>query len=358
MHAVTHPSEEFRGKAGQRDWAAIASQAEDDEARGPGLYEIDGDDPARRWITNVRKLAGRRREKRAQGSVLIGAGGWMLALLGAGLFAVSFAGQYKYIFAARGGVDLLSAIEAGMLDLGMIIFTVLALGLARAGKPARVERALILACAIGSAGMNYAAADVASPRSVVAFVAPPVFLAVVVDRVVAVIRRHVLGNDEPSPWAAAGRLLRGLVRAAGLVALYLLRLLLDPKGTVPGLRRVVLNAAPLPEAPVKVIAITAEPEGGQEALDEEQRRELDEPERPGTKKAALLALYRAHPKYGDRKAASQVTAELAGPAGYQVDAKGQSGSARNIIYAELAALAARQQQDGEGALWPGPRCSR
>ena len=75
----------------------------------------------------------------------------------------------------------------------------------------------------------------------------PVFLAVVVDRVVAVIRRHVLGDDErlrvdgarPRPcWRA--------VRLAVLVLLYSLRLVLAPRRPSAGLRRLVLNAAPLP----------------------------------------------------------------------------------------------------------------
>jgi hypothetical protein len=320
MHAVNNRSEDdFRRAAGLGD-------------RGPGLYDVDQGD-GEPHLTNVRKIAGKVRTPHAPGSVLIGAGGWLLALLGAGLFYVSFTGQFKYIFAAR-KQDAASMIEAGMLDVGMIIFTVLALGMARAGKPARTERTLILACAFGSAAMNYAAADTASPRSVVAYVAAPVFLAVVVDRVVAVIRRHVLGDTETSPWSPLGRFLAGLARAAGLAGLYLLRLVLDPPSTAKGLRQVVLNAAPLPDPPVTLLSVTAPDEAG--------RRELDPPERderPGTKKAGLLRLYRAHPDYGSREAASRVAAELAGQAGFKVDAKGHSGSARNIIYDELARMA-------------------
>jgi hypothetical protein len=60
-------------------------------------------------------------------------------------------------------------IEALLLDLLMIVFTLLALCLSRAGKSARAERALILACATASSYMNVAAADVASPRSVTAY---------------------------------------------------------------------------------------------------------------------------------------------------------------------------------------------
>ena len=71
----------------------------------------------------------------------------------------------------------------------------------------------------------------------------------------------------------------------------------------------VLDAAPLP-------ALTGPP--APEAI---------EPFR--TKKAVLLALYRAHPDYGDRSTASRVAAELAPQAGLQ------AGTARSYLYAEL-----------------------
>jgi hypothetical protein len=294
---------DFRTAAGLRRWPT----AEDLDAAGssalppgPGLFEIADQDG---WghLTNVRKIAGRRRTRHAPGSVLIGAGGWLLAVLGGGLLFVSFAGQFAYLLAARHQVAP-SMVAALMFDAGMIIFSLLALGLARAGKSARTQRALILACAFGSAAMNYAAADVASPRSVVAYVAPPLFLAVVVDQVIAVIRRHVLGDDETSPWAPVGRFLLSLVRLTGLVTLYLLRLLLDPKGTIPGLRRMVLNAAPLPAGP-ELPAI--------ESPDAEPP-DAEPPELAGASKKARLAWwYERDADYGNRSAVAAVAKRLA-----------------------------------------------
>ena len=184
-------------------------------------------------------------EHRPPGSVLIGAAAWLLALIGGGALFVSFSAQYTYVFHVR-HQDVASIIEALLLDLLMIVFTLLALGLSRAGKSARTERALILASAVASAYMNVSAADTASPRSVAAYVLAPIALAVVVDRVVAVIRRHVLGDDEPSAWTAAGRSAAVAARAAGATALYLLRFALDPAATAKGLRRQVLVLAPLP----------------------------------------------------------------------------------------------------------------
>ena len=85
--------------------------------------------------------------------------------------------------------------------------------------------------------MNVSDADTASPRSVVAYAVAPVALAVVVDRVVAVIRRHVLGDDEASAWTALGRAVVAAVRLSGVVLLYSLRFVLAPPSTAKGLRR-------------------------------------------------------------------------------------------------------------------------
>jgi hypothetical protein len=271
---------------------------------GPGLFEVtrsNGD----RLVTNVRRLAG---AERAPGSALIAIAAWLLALIGAGALYVSFTAQERYVFAAR-HQDLASIIEALLLDLLMIVFTLLALGLSRIGKSSRTERALILACAAASAYMNVSAADTASPRSVVAYAVAPIALAVVVDRAVAVIRRHVLTDDEASAWTALSRALIAVVRLAGLVLLYSLRFALAAPETAKGLRRLVLDAAPLPR-----LSAAKEP---------------DAIGRPPTKKAALLALYREHADYGNRDVAAKVAAELAPQAGLQ------PGTARAYLYAEL-----------------------
>ena len=71
----------------------------DDTSRSRGLFKItDPDDPEVWRVTNrlsIRKLAG---TGRGPGSRLIGAATILLALLGAGLFFVSFRGQFVYLF--------------------------------------------------------------------------------------------------------------------------------------------------------------------------------------------------------------------------------------------------------------------
>ena len=121
----------------------------------PGFTRDGGE----RVITSVRRRAG---TGRAPGSVLIAVAAWLLALTGGGALFVSFSAQYAYIFTVC-RQDAASVIEALLLDLLMIMFTLLALGLSRAGQSSRAERALILACAAASAYMNVAAADMAGP---------------------------------------------------------------------------------------------------------------------------------------------------------------------------------------------------
>jgi hypothetical protein len=192
----------------------------------------------------------RMRKERVPGRRLIGLGAWGLVALASGLLGVSYAAQYTYVLNQRHHQHWPSLIEAGCLDAGMIIFSLLALGLAMRGMSAKVERIAIVICAGGSAVMNYAAADVTSPRSVLAYCMPPVFLAFVADRVTAAYRRHVIGlQDTRSPWAVLGGTGRKTAKVAGLAVLYAVRVPLAPRSTFGGVRRAILAATPLPAAP-------------------------------------------------------------------------------------------------------------
>ena len=209
---------------------AAASGDPGEQGPGPALRPVPGE--SSHFPAGARKQG----SSRTPGGVLVAVAAGLLFLLAVGLFAVSLDAQYRYVFHAKHQTAV-SWVEALALDLGMAIFSLLALGLARAGKRARVECVLITVCAAASGVMNFAAANDASPKSVLAYVMPPVFLAVVADRVVSVVRRHVLGEHERSPWLAAAPLV-----------LYLLRLVLAPPSTAAGLRRWLLLKTPLPTA--------------------------------------------------------------------------------------------------------------
>jgi hypothetical protein len=295
---------DFRAAAGLNRWPAAEDLPAQDLPRGPGLFEVLHAD-GQSGITSVRRLAGL---DRAPGSRVIAFATWLLVLLGAGLMYVSFQAQFVYIFSVK-HVSTASAIEAAMLDAGMIILSALGIGLALAGKPSKAERLLIMACAGLSAFMNYAAADTASWRSVVAYVAAPVFLAVIVDRVISVIRRHVLPMDAESAWVPLGRALRAMAARAGMVLLYSLRLTLAPGSTASGLRRWVLVATPLPETPARpVVPLTS---GETPAIDPPppvtEPAELE----GASKKARLAWWYEQDPDYGNRAAVAVAAKRLA-----------------------------------------------
>jgi hypothetical protein len=298
---------------------------------GPGLFAIESSDgtQSRRLVTNVRRLAG---TERPPGSVLIASATWLLAILDAGLLYVSYAAQYQYIFAVK-NAQAPAMIEAAMLDAGMIILSALGIGLAMRGKASKTERFLIMTCSAASAGMNFAAANPGSWRSVAAYTAAPVFLAIITDRVISVIRRHVLPGDTESAWAWLGHATVHAARLAVLVALYLLRTLLAPKETAKGLRRMVFDAAPVPEATkpaaAPAIARPGEPEDQDGQADEDGTSDDEPAVEFATKKQAFLSRYRGHPQYGIREAAAPVAAELAPLVGLQ------AGTGRTYIADEL-----------------------
>jgi hypothetical protein len=184
---------------------------------------------------------------RRPGARLIWASTLGLAVLALATFYVSFRAQFTFMYAVK-HQDLPALIEALIADVAMVVCSLLALGMACAGQPAKAARLLVVLFAGLSAGMNYLAADVSSFRSVAVYVMPPVVFAVCTDQTVAVIRRHGLGITEDSAWTVLGRLVSSAARLAGIILLYGLRFVLAPAETAKGLRRVVLNAAPLPEA--------------------------------------------------------------------------------------------------------------
>ena len=258
------------------------------------LFRLEREDGSHYLTDRITHMWGSNRP----GGALIMAGTWLLAGTAAALFAVSMDAQFRYILSVKRSAAP-SLLEAFGPDLLMAIFSLLALGLARAGQQARIERILIVVCAMVSAVMNYAAADVTSPRSVLVYVLPPLLLAVAVDRVIAVVRRHVVGADDHAAWAVLG-----------MAVLYLLRFMVSAPSTASGVRRWIIDSAPLPSA--------------------ETQTETKELLPPATKKDRLLSLYRDHPEYGDRSAASKVAAELAPQADMP------ASSARKWIAQELA----------------------
>jgi hypothetical protein len=268
---------------------------------------------------------------RKPGSLLLWFAGLLLLALATAQGFVSWKAQYGFIFAAKHD-HTASALEAIGLDTGAVIFALLGLAHARMGRSARIERTLNIACALGSAAMNVLASDLGSPRSVAVYVLPAVLYAACSDRLIATVG-HAYGVQDPSLW-----------RWLGTGLLYGLRAVVAFPSTALGLRRKLLAATPLPEAPNRAPvkapaqALTTPPAGEPAQVTPVKtnpspvKTRHSRPMKKGrgeTKKAVLLRLYADHPAYGDRGKASAVATELAPLA------KLQAGTARSYIYAEL-----------------------
>jgi hypothetical protein len=132
--------------------------------------------------------------QRQPGAILLCCPALLLLGLAAAQGYVSWRAQYGYIFAAK---HVPSVLEALGLDTGAVIFALLGLAHARMGRPARIERTLNVACALGSMCMNLLSADLGSPRSVAVYVLPALLYAASSDRLIATAA-HAAGVQETS----------------------------------------------------------------------------------------------------------------------------------------------------------------
>ena len=185
----------------------------------------------------VPKPAQEAEEKDLSGAVLLGGASLLLVALASAQGYVSFRAQFAVVNGIK-GEKLPSILEALGLDAAAVIFALLALALARLGKPALTERFLNLACAVGSLLMNLLPAKLTDPASVAVWVLPAVLYAAASDRVIAVVRRRALARhrngDERSAFAVLAS-----------IGLWLLSLPLAFSSTFKRTRAVILQTAPI-----------------------------------------------------------------------------------------------------------------
>jgi hypothetical protein len=176
------------------------------------------------------------------------AGWWLrgaavaLGVLAAAAAAVSWDAQYKMVRAAK-PVPVVAALEAGIPDVGAVVFAALGVALALHGKRALRSRALNAACIGISLGMNALAAG-RGWRDLAIWVMPAAVYAVASDTLIGVVRAWVLARARHQGETLADDGLTPLAAAAGL-ALWLLRLSLAPRSTLAGFRTWVIKDCPV-----------------------------------------------------------------------------------------------------------------
>jgi Protein of unknown function (DUF2637) len=166
-----------------------------------------------------------------------------LGLLAAAAAVVSFEAQYRMVFAAK-AVRAVAALEAAIPDTAAVVFAALGIALALHGKRALRPRALNLAAVATSIFMNFAAATGDGWRTVAIWVMPSIAYAVASDTAIGVIRSYTIARQRQLDEDLADEGTTPLDVLGGF-ALWLLRLVMDPRGTLSGFRRWVLVSCPV-----------------------------------------------------------------------------------------------------------------
>lgn len=115
----------------------------------------------------------------------------LLAILAVAMGYVSYRAQFAFVHQVK-QEWLASTFEALGLDAGSVIFAFLGLAQARAGKPARLDRILNVACIALSLLMNVASSREQSVSAIAVYAIPAALYAAASDRLIAVVRERVI----------------------------------------------------------------------------------------------------------------------------------------------------------------------
>jgi hypothetical protein len=270
-----------------------------------------------------------------------------LAVLAAAAAVVSWEAQYVLVQAVKHN-PLVAALEAGIPDIGALIFAALGIALALHGRHAVRARVLNIACVGTSLAMN-ALASARGWQDLAIWIMPSAIYALASDTLIGVIRAwaiarlsrddQVLAGDEATPAAIIGGLL-----------LWLLRLTLAPPSTITGFRRWVLDECPT--APGRKASPSRQPaelqnprprpdafpRPGQTELNSvPPSRQLTRPARPG-KQTRMIAL--AGERHDLTSLPLKQVSGIANTIGAEVSLS--PGTARRVLLAHVRAL---QNQD-------------
>jgi hypothetical protein len=210
-----------------------------------------------------------------------------LAILAVAAAAVSWDAQYVLVQAVK-HAKAIAALEAGIPDVGALIFAALGIALALHGKHAIRPRTLNIACVGISLAMN-ALASAPGWQDLAIWVMPSAVYALASDTLIGVVRAwaiartqhtgEVLADDEATPMAIIGGLF-----------MWLLRLTLAPPSTIAGFRQWAVEECPI--APGRKAALPALPRPESKAPSSRPRRRRPAERRNGRpgKQHRLLAL--------------------------------------------------------------------
>ena len=249
-----------------------------------------------------------------------------LAALAAAAAAVSWDAQYVLVRDVK-HAPAIAALEAGIPDIGALIFAALGIALALHGRRAIRPRALNVTCIAISLAMN-TLASAPGWRDLAIWIMPSAVYALASDTLIGVIRAwaiarmqhgdQALADDEPTPIALIGGFL-----------LWLLRLTLAPPSTIAGFRRWTVEECPIApgrKAPRRPTATRTPPP----AVRGPSSKRAQKP----TKQARMLAL--AAQRHDLTKLPLKQVSGIANTIGAEVDLS--PGTARRVLLTHVRAL--------------------
>lgn len=253
-----------------------------------------------------------------------------LAVLAAAAAAVSWDAQYVLVKAVK-HTPAIAALEAGIPDVGALIFAALGIALALHGKRAIRARVLNVACVGISLAMN-ALASAPGWRDLAIWIMPSAVYALASDTLIGVIRawaiaraqaRHeTLADDEPTPMAIIGGLL-----------LWLLRLAMAPLSTITGFRRWAVEECPIAPGRKALRPATTTGHSGERRARGDRRSPARRAIRPG-KQARMITL--AGQRHDLAALPLNRVSGIANQIGAEVDLA--PGTARRVLLAHVRAL--------------------
>src|SRR5215467_7541768 len=165
-----------------------------------------------------------------------------LAVLAAAAAVVSWDAQYVMVSRIK-RTPVIAALEAGVPDVGAVIFAALGIALALHGRRALRPRILNVACIGISLAMNGMAAG-RGWRNMAIWVMPAAVYALASDTLIGVVRAWALARMDATGPTLADEEVTPLA-VAGACLLWLLRLMLAPVSTLAGFRRWVVEECPV-----------------------------------------------------------------------------------------------------------------
>ena len=165
-----------------------------------------------------------------------------LAILAAAAAAVSWDAQYQLVRHVK-HAPAIAALEAGIPDVGALIFATLGIALALHAKHAVRARTLNVACVGISLAMN-ALASAPGWRDLAVWIMPSAVYAVASDTLIGVVRAWAVARAHHTGQALAEVDATPMAMLGGLL-LWFLRLGLAPASTIAGFRRWVVEECPI-----------------------------------------------------------------------------------------------------------------